>query len=78
MQCSFLSCAAVKYISETKILPGLTTLIVCHNVPTSEYLSFRGLFSWEPGFYDLLHPGKRIYWQPDLHTTGVKYDIKEE
>ena len=79
MQCSFLNCVVVKYISETKVLTGLTTSIVCHNIMCQPVnISFRGLFSWEPGFYDLLHLGKLIYWQSDLHTTGVKYDIKEE
>ena len=39
MKCSFLSFVAVKYIRETKVLPGLTTLAACCNVPTSDSIS---------------------------------------
>ena len=36
MKCSFLSFAAVKYIHETKVFPGLTTFVACCNVPASD------------------------------------------
>ena len=36
IKCSFLSFAAVKYICETKVLPGLTTFVACCSVPTSD------------------------------------------
>ena len=39
MNCSFLSFAVVKYNHETKVLPGLTTLVACCNVPTSDNIS---------------------------------------
>ena len=39
MKCSFLSSVTVKYIRETKVLPGLTTLVACCNVPTSDNIS---------------------------------------
>ena len=40
MKCSFLSFAAVKYIRDTKVFPGLTTLVAYCNVPTSDNTSF--------------------------------------
>ena len=35
----FFEFSVVKYIHETKVLPGLTTLVACCNVPTSDNIS---------------------------------------
>ena len=39
MKCSFFNFVEVKYIRETKVLPGLTTLVACCNVPTIDNIS---------------------------------------
>ena len=77
MKCSFLSFAVVKYIRETKVLLGLTTLVACCNVPTSDNISLFVAFFWEQDFYHLSCAGELICWQSDLHMACVKYDTKE-
>ena len=55
MKCSFLSFAAVKYIHETEVLPGLTTVVACCNVPTSDNISLFVAFFLVSQAFNIFH-----------------------